>query len=462
MAKTRARSTIAVCVLVALVAACSGDSDDDASANTSTTVQSSVATTTSTTEPEPVAIPDSPAGDALLWLLDSAGTEPHADEVSERFDEPFLAEVPPEQIIAIVEGLGADHHLAEILHATDTELVAVVHFGELSFEVQLAVEPAEPHRFVGLLLTPFVSAPDPPTSIDDVGPAWSELAPFATLLVAEIANGECRPIVDVSAERYGPIGSTFKLYVLGAVANAVEAGTIAWDDPLPIRDELKSHPSGTFQELPAGADRTVEQHARAMIELSDNTAADHLIDLVGREAVEQAVVDLGHSNPALNRPFLTTRELFLMKMGGVDDELDAYLNGDEDERRALLDSWSDRALPPVDQMPATATYIDELEWFASPNDLCQAMAVLEELSRWPGLEPLDAILTAPPALADAVDATMWFKGGSEPGVLNATMLAIDDTTKLVVTGTLTDPVALEVNHTGAVRWLSQVAGLLLG
>ena len=34
-----------------------------------------------------------------------------------------------------------------------------------------------------------------------------------------------------------------------------------------------------------------------MIEISHNTATDHLIDLVRRDAVETAVVDLGHSHP---------------------------------------------------------------------------------------------------------------------------------------------------------------------
>ena len=44
-----------------------------------------------------------------------------------------------------------------------------------------------------------------------------------------------------------------------------------------------------------------------MIAISDNTATDHLIDLVGRDRVEAALTVFGHSDPAMTVPFLTTR-----------------------------------------------------------------------------------------------------------------------------------------------------------
>ena len=184
-----------------------------------------------------------------------------------------------------------------------------------------------PHRLTGLLFTPAIPTPLPPESIADVEAAWPPLAERASLLVAQVVNGECRPVAAVDPERVGPVGSTAKLYVLGAVATAILDGDLTWDQPVPIRDELKSHPSGTFHELPAGTERTVLEHATAMISQSDNTATDHLVDLVGREAVEAAMVEMGHAAPERNQPFLTTREMFLMKLDGVGEPA-AYVDED--------------------------------------------------------------------------------------------------------------------------------------
>jgi beta-lactamase class A len=52
---------------------------------------------------------------------------------------------------------------------------------------------------------------------------------------------------------------------------------------------LKVGGSGTLQDLPDGTKLTVEQAAVKMISVSDNTAADMLLKLVGRAAVEEQV-----------------------------------------------------------------------------------------------------------------------------------------------------------------------------
>ena len=77
-----------------------------------------------------------------------------------------------------------------------------------------------------------------------------------------------------------------------------------------------------------------------MIAISDNTATDLLIDAVGRDAVEAALVTAGHAAPELNRPFLTPRELFVLKL---DDALRSdYLIAAETGRRELLAGWPER------------------------------------------------------------------------------------------------------------------------
>jgi hypothetical protein len=70
--------------------------------------------------------------------------------------------------------------------------------------------------------------------------------------------------------------------------------------------------------------------------------------------------------------------------------------------------------------------IDTLEWFASPDDICHAFAGLQQLAAQPRLAPLGPILSANDGsigLAPAQWPTVWFKGGSEPGVLTLGYLA---------------------------------------
>lgn len=78
----------------------------------------------------------------------------------------------------------------------------------------------------------------------------------------------------------------FKLYVLGALVEAVSTGRITWDDPVTIRGALDSLGGPTAQEEP-GPRLPVRELATRMTAVSDNTATDHLMDLVGRQAVEQ-------------------------------------------------------------------------------------------------------------------------------------------------------------------------------
>ena len=411
-------------------------------------------------------IPESPAGDALAWFFGSLGTEPSDAELDARLAPSMLEQLPHDQFRAQMADTAPDPRptVRSIHTDEETMLAARVRLGGFDHMLTLVVEPDPPHRITELLAPRAQPAPSMPATLAEVVPTWTDLAPDAPVLVAHVANGQCLSIVAADADQVAPIASAFKLYVLIAVAEAVADGELAWDDLVPIRDEWKSHPTGTFQELAAGTERTVLEHATAMIQVSDNTATDHLIHLVGREAVEQAVVRSGHAQPELNQPLLTTREAFLFLMGGVDDdEVAAYRDAEVDGRRSLLEAWRDRPLPPVEQFPVVATQTGVAGWFASPGDLCSALVVLEELSRWPGLEPLGEVMAAPDHLVEIPDGGWaWYKGGGVPGVLNGTFLVSDGESIVASTGTLVHPQAVLVDSGATVRVLGTAAVLALG
>jgi len=91
------------------------------------------------------------------------------------------------------------------------------------------------------------------------------------------------------------------------------------------------------------------------------------------------------------------------------------------------------------------TDIDTIEWFASPDDICRAFAGLQQLAAQPALAPLGPILSANnggTGLDPAQWPAVWYKGGSEPGVLTLGFLATNSKDQtFVVVAMLSDPAA---------------------
>ncbi|HEX7135372.1 MAG TPA: serine hydrolase [Iamia sp.] len=277
--------------------------------------------------------------------------------------------------------------------------------------------------------------------------ALAELGPDVGFLAARVApDGTCEPVHEVASSTARPMASQFKLLVLGALTEQIAAGEVSWDQALTVDEAVKSlghtPESGALQFADAGTSVSVEEVATKMISISDNTAADMLIGLVGRDRVE----DQGRrwtESAAANEPFLTTRQMLLLHYAaGLGDE---YLATPADERAAFLASSVD-PLPISDVATAYSDeprYIEEIEWFASPDDVCRTFAGLQELSTEPALAPLSEILSHEVAgigLDRSAWPTVWYKGGSESGVLTLGWLATDsDGETIVVEAMVSNP-----------------------
>jgi beta-lactamase class A len=413
-----------------------------------------------------VEIPDTPAGVQLAWLLDQMNGDPSAlsdAELGDRFNDAFLEQVPPDQIRELLGQLAAAGPWSIVSFVGtpgEHQLQAVVRGPEAALLVSLSVEPDPPYKVNGL----FFQAP-PAASWDEVDAGLATLGPAVSFLAAAVSDAGCDPLHAVEADAPMPIGSAFKLYVLGELARQVENGEARWDEILPLREEWKSLPSGDLRHEPAGTPHTLRYYAEVMISQSDNTATDHLIHRLGRENVEAMQATMGHADPSLNVPLLTTRELFVIKLSLSEEEREAYLVAGPEERRAMLDGpIAARPLPTLDEL-ATFTepiLIDELEWFASADDLCRAMTYLHARADEPGLLPVREILTLNPGvpLDRAIWPTVLFKGGSEPGVLNLTLLLVrNDGQPFVVAVSVSNPDgAVDTNATIGV--VQGAAGLL--
>lgn len=223
------------------------------------------------------------------------------------------------------------------------------------------------------------------------------------------------------------LGSTFKLYVLAALAEDVKAGRRRWSDVAALTE--KSYPSGQLQDWPEGAPVTLHTLASLMISISDNTATDQLIAVLGKKRIQDLMGGKGFGNSYLNDPFLTTRELFVTKAdqgltdlrrrgrGGDEDALDAYLTLlNAPERPVTLEE--------VNAAFGNGPKALDIEWFASPADLARLFVHMRKTADPEAFR----IMAINPSATGAIKANwgyVGFKGGSEPGVFNLTWLLTD-------------------------------------
>jgi hypothetical protein len=310
-----------------------------------------------------------------------------------------------------------------LLAEDPSSLIAIASFGTERFNVSLSVDGSG--LIDGLRLAPSASV----ASWSEIDQTLAALAPNVSFLAARVSNGSCLPIHQLASSTPRPLASEFKLFVLGALAHQVGTGQVGWNQELTVENQLKSsgNPvgSGSLQFSPDGTKVSVQETATKMISISDNTAADMLINLVGRSAVESQVQNWS-STPELDVPFLTTRETTLLHYANYPMLANAYLSRTPSEREAFLGSAVD-PLPLGEVRESTEPRdIDKIEWFGSPDDVCRAFVGLQQLSHQPMLSPIASVLSVSRGgvgLDPSEWPTEWFKGGSEPGVLTVGFMA---------------------------------------
>jgi beta-lactamase class A len=401
-----------------------------------------------------VTAPDTPAGAQLRWLITAAAQLPMSGaQVRAHFDAAFLAQVSP---ASLNQGLQAVVivRLLSIEVSEPRALIAIASASGAHSRVQIALSVDSQGLINGLRIGPATTAPTPATWAG-VDAALRSVAPQVRLLVANVSTGSCQPVHSIDPAAAAPLGSAFKLYVLDALGNAVASGKIRWNQMLTVTAQLKSLGSGELRNDPDGTRISVQDTAAKMISISDNTAANMLINLVGRPAVEAALATTGMADPALDRPFLTTRELFILKLDQWPALANRYIAANEAGREALLASTVDPApLPAVAAAQAWTTPRDikSLEWFASAEDICRAYTSLAALAPRPGLSPIGQVLSLNDNglhLDPAQWKTTWYKGGSEPGVLTLTYLATTQTGQSYVVTVLADNPSQPINEAKA-------------
>ena len=96
----------------------------------------------------------------------------------------------------------------------------------------------------------------------DVDAALARSGARYSYRVSKVVDGRCEQLAGSNTGESLPLASIFKLYVLYAVAEAVKAGTVSWNDQLTITDEGKTVGSSAFDSMPAGSRISVRTAAR--------------------------------------------------------------------------------------------------------------------------------------------------------------------------------------------------------
>lgn len=280
-----------------------------------------IAVTACTAKPQPsadsVKIPDTAVGAQARWILDEINSEELSadDELEARFDASFFESLTVPELSAILEDLRAAQPWTPTAYeGDDTQAKVTIESEAATYEMSVAVSGED------LMNGLFFAEPAPertPAASWDALQSQLEDAPYeVSLQVREV--GAAEPDILIGDTGSSPIGSIIKLYVLGAVVDAIDSGTLTWESQLTIDADVRSLPSGELQDLPDGSTVTVLEAAQKMMAISDNTATDLLIRAVGKDAVSAALADMGHASPDDNAPLLTTRELFWIGWGDED------------------------------------------------------------------------------------------------------------------------------------------------
>jgi beta-lactamase class A len=354
-------------------------------------------------------VPAAIAGDKEIAAI-KAVLAPGAVD-TQLFASSFLQQVPPGRLKATVAKVKAQ--IGPVLSVEGEDPHYTVDTAGYRMPVDITLDPSG--KIVGLLFRPPVAKA---ASADDLLRQLTGLAPESAWLVTR--NGE--PINSHNPDQGLAVGSAFKLGILKALKDEIAAGKHSWTEVVTLQPEDVSLPSGILQTWPSGSALTVHSLAALMISMSDNTAADALLHLVGREEVEQA----------LGLPLvLTTREVFVLKANA--DARKRFLAASTEGRKAMLPELDLLPLPSVASV--IGPYQKGIEYDLSPAKLCALIEAVADLD----------VFAINPGVANRADwARLAYKGGSEQGVLSLTTQAVaKDGTRLCFSAVWNSPQAID-------------------
>ncbi|MBV9812059.1 MAG: serine hydrolase [Acetobacteraceae bacterium] len=171
--------------------------------------------------------------------------------------------------------------------------------------------------------------------MSDLGARIAALfSPLATDIGFAATHVERGTRTAIDADVLFPTASVFKVPVMVEVFRQAVEGRFALTDRLPMRAEQRSIGLGVLQQLEPGAALTVRDLVMLMIIISDNTATQMMLDLVGADAVTATMRLLGLDRIHVT---LTLPQLFAHAYGLPLEPLPDYQALQRLTRNAVMD-----------------------------------------------------------------------------------------------------------------------------
>jgi beta-lactamase class A len=369
--------------LMLVMCACGGAATNAAPKPAATQANQAPCTSAAVTQPQASMTPKT--------YLEKLFTEPHADAAW--FHPSFSSKVPLSKVDEITKQITSSAGKLQSIRETGEHKYEVT-FEKISIDATIILEDG---KIQTLFVRPGASNV---ASLEEAVAALRALPGNVGIVVL----GSGKPLAQGRENDALAVGSSFKLPVLVELRNRIEKEKkLSWDKVVTLDPKWKSLPSGMLHEWPNGTPLTVQTLASLMISISDNTATDAVIHLLGRSS-------LASYGASPFRPFLMTSEMFRLKAKGNEALLERFRKASPAEREKLLAEIEKLPLPKAEDYPTGVTATD-VEWMFSASELCSFMAKVHDL-------PLMGIN---PGVAKKSDwDRIAYKGGSEPGVINMT------------------------------------------
>lgn len=123
-----------------------------------------------------------------------------------------------------------------------------------------------------------------------------------TVAVA-VRNLSTQRALDRDADERFPSASVIKIAILLELLARADEGDLELTERLPLREEEKVPGSGVLTMLGAGLELSLEDLAHLMMNVSDNTASNLLIERLGCDAINRRLTGLGLTRTRLERKF---------------------------------------------------------------------------------------------------------------------------------------------------------------
>lgn len=218
-------------------------------------------------------------GEDVITLLNGGG------DPATLFTPEFRAAVADSQIRQLSAQLATSMGKALGIERLDIVTPAGAHL-QIAYErgtmvADLAIEETAPFRIRGLLIKGTSSSE---TSVAAVITTLSALPGATNFAIMRLDDHGPALIAGHAPDTALGIGSTFKLVILAELVRATNAGERTWDDQVTLNGAPL--PGGAYAASPAGTKVSIRELATKMISVSDNSATDILLALVGRERAE--------------------------------------------------------------------------------------------------------------------------------------------------------------------------------